>query len=126
VVADGLTNDRHDSNTELIAQGISNMVCPFLWRTAGDRSYRAEVSEHQQRRQISGFWDRSQPDSFGNRVGLCRMGGKRADLGYVGRAVQPLDMLRKAGFIDVIGRENLCAHFDAALNRAKSLVQPTG
>ena len=39
---------------------------------------------------------------------------------------QPLDMLRKAGFIDVIGRENLCAHFDAALNRAKTLVQPTG
>lgn len=30
VVADGLTNDRHDSNTELIAQGISNIVCPFF------------------------------------------------------------------------------------------------
>lgn len=30
VVADGLTNDRHDSNTELIAQGVANMVCPFF------------------------------------------------------------------------------------------------
>lgn len=30
VVADGLTNDRHDSNTELIAQGIANIVCPFF------------------------------------------------------------------------------------------------
>jgi len=30
VVADGMTNDRHDSNTELIAQGIANLVCPFF------------------------------------------------------------------------------------------------
>lgn len=30
VVADGLTNDRHDSNTELIAQGLANIVCPFF------------------------------------------------------------------------------------------------
>jgi sulfate permease, SulP family len=30
VVADGLAEDRHDSNTELIAQGISNLVCPFF------------------------------------------------------------------------------------------------
>lgn len=30
VVADGLSNDRHDSNTELIAQGVANLVCPFF------------------------------------------------------------------------------------------------
>ena len=30
VVADGMTGDRHDSNTELIAQGVANMVCPFF------------------------------------------------------------------------------------------------
>lgn len=30
VVADGLTGDRHDSNTELIAQGIANLVCPIF------------------------------------------------------------------------------------------------
>jgi sulfate permease, SulP family len=30
VVADGLTGDRHDSNTELIAQGVANVVCPFF------------------------------------------------------------------------------------------------
>ncbi len=30
VVADGLVNDRHDSNTELVAQGIANIVCPFF------------------------------------------------------------------------------------------------
>lgn len=30
VVADGLADDRHDSNTELIAQGIANLVCPFF------------------------------------------------------------------------------------------------
>ncbi len=30
VVADGLSGERHDSNTELIAQGIANIVCPFF------------------------------------------------------------------------------------------------
>jgi SulP family sulfate permease len=30
VVADGLTNQRHDSNSELIGQGIANFVCPFF------------------------------------------------------------------------------------------------
>jgi len=30
VVADGLTGERHDSNTELIAQGVANLVCPFF------------------------------------------------------------------------------------------------
>ncbi len=30
VVADGLTGRRHDSNTELIAQGVANIVCPFF------------------------------------------------------------------------------------------------
>ena len=30
VVADGLINDRHSANTELIAQGIANITCPFF------------------------------------------------------------------------------------------------
>ncbi|MBE2181082.1 MAG: STAS domain-containing protein [Chthoniobacterales bacterium] len=30
VVADGLSGERHDSNTELIAQGVANLVCPFF------------------------------------------------------------------------------------------------
>lgn len=30
VVADGMTGDRHDSNQELMAQGIANIVCPFF------------------------------------------------------------------------------------------------
>jgi SulP family sulfate permease len=30
VVADGLSGDRHDSNTELVAQGIANVICPFF------------------------------------------------------------------------------------------------
>jgi SulP family sulfate permease len=30
VVADGLTNDRHDSNQELMGQGIANMVAPLF------------------------------------------------------------------------------------------------
>lgn len=30
VVADGMTDDRHDSNQELMAQGIANIVCPLF------------------------------------------------------------------------------------------------
>lgn len=30
VVADGLSNDRHDSNTELVGQGIANLVSPLF------------------------------------------------------------------------------------------------
>lgn len=30
VVADGFTGGRHDSNTELIAQGVANLVCPLF------------------------------------------------------------------------------------------------
>lgn len=30
VVADGMTDDRHDSNTELVAQGIANICTPLL------------------------------------------------------------------------------------------------
>jgi len=35
---------------------------------------------------------------------------------------QPLEMLRKAGFIDVVGRENFCATFDDSLRRARALL----
>lgn len=30
VVADGMTDDHHDSNQELIAQGVANIVCPIF------------------------------------------------------------------------------------------------
>lgn len=30
VVADGMTNSKHNSNRELIGQGIANIVTPFL------------------------------------------------------------------------------------------------
>jgi SulP family sulfate permease len=44
---------------------------------------------------------------------------------------QPLMMMEKAGFLDRIGRENVCPHIDAALARAKEIlglspVQPPG
>jgi len=38
---------------------------------------------------------------------------------------QPLDMLRKAGFVEIIGRPNLVAHFDAALTRAREILAET-
>jgi sulfate permease, SulP family len=35
---------------------------------------------------------------------------------------QPLELLRKSGFIDIIGRENFCGSFDSALVRATQLI----
>jgi SulP family sulfate permease len=35
---------------------------------------------------------------------------------------QPLDMMVKAGFIDRLGRPNICAHFDHALARARKIL----
>jgi sulfate permease, SulP family len=39
---------------------------------------------------------------------------------------QPLDMLRKAGFVEVIGRRNFCATFDDALVRANQVLAGSG
>jgi SulP family sulfate permease len=36
---------------------------------------------------------------------------------------QPLQMLQKAGFVDRIGRANICAHFDDALARAEEVLK---
>ena len=34
---------------------------------------------------------------------------------------QPMNVLEKAHFVDKVGRENFCAHIDAALERAEKL-----
>ena len=36
---------------------------------------------------------------------------------------QPLLVMDKGGFLDRIGRENVCAHLDAALARAREILQ---
>lgn len=35
---------------------------------------------------------------------------------------QPFDLLRGAGFFEVVGRENLCAHFDDAPARPRAIM----
>ncbi len=39
-----------------------------------------------------------------------------------GPHAQPLFMMDKAGFLDRLGRENVCAHIDAALERAREIL----
>ena len=34
---------------------------------------------------------------------------------------QPYNMMKHAGFVDMVGEENFCAHIDDALSRAESL-----
>jgi SulP family sulfate permease len=40
-----------------------------------------------------------------------------------GPHTQPLFMMDKAGFLDRLGRENVCAHIDAALERAREILE---
>ena len=35
---------------------------------------------------------------------------------------QPMKMMQKAGFVDMIGKENFCPHIDGALARAKEII----
>jgi SulP family sulfate permease len=39
-----------------------------------------------------------------------------------GPHAQPLFVMEKAGFLDQLGRENVCAHIDAALERANEIL----
>ena len=39
-----------------------------------------------------------------------------------GPHTQPLLVMDKAGFLDRIGRDNVCAHIDSALDRAREIL----
>ena len=38
VVADGMTNSKHNSNKELVGQGIANIVTQIIWRDSSNWS----------------------------------------------------------------------------------------
>lgn len=50
----------------------------------------------------------------------CKKKGITIILSHVNE--QPMNAMEKAGFVDLIGRENFCEHIDAALERAQELV----
>jgi SulP family sulfate permease len=53
-----------------------------------------------------------------------RLGKRRRQLVLSGVHSQPREVMEKAGFLDRIGRENVCPHIAAALERARRLVEP--
>ncbi len=50
VVADGMISGKHRSNTELIAQGIANVVTPVFWWDSGNRSNCTYGNQREKRR----------------------------------------------------------------------------
>jgi SulP family sulfate permease len=54
VVADGMTGDRHNSNVELVAQGIANIVSPLRWNPR-HRRHRPNRHQHPLRRALPGL-----------------------------------------------------------------------
>src|SRR5260370_4194571 len=51
-----------------------------------------------------------------------RLHRKRKHMVLSGPHAQPLFVMEKAGFLDRIGRQNVCAHIDAPLNRAREIL----
>ena len=54
VVADGMSGDKHNSNVELVAQGMANLVSPLRGRHTGHGGDRAYGHQHPFRRQDAG------------------------------------------------------------------------
>ena len=53
VVADSMTGDRHNSNAELMAQGVANLVVSAGGRYSGDRRHRADCHEFSLRCEVA-------------------------------------------------------------------------
>jgi len=70
--------------------------------------------------------DRPLPDDSSRRLSRGPLGQLYPDGSHVilsGIHQQPLQMLRKAGFLEILKIENFCATFDDALIRAESLLE---
>ena len=46
VVADGMIDDKHDSNQELLAQGLANVAVPFFYGNSSDRRHSPNRYKH--------------------------------------------------------------------------------
>ena len=46
-VADGVISDHHDSNTELVAQGLANIASPLFWRYSCNRCHCPHNDQYQ-------------------------------------------------------------------------------
>ena len=55
-----------------------------------------------------------------------RLRGHHKHLVLSGTHTQPLDMMEKAGFLDRLGRENVCANIDLALERSREILSGGG
>ena len=63
VVADGMTGTRHDSNQELIGQGLANIAAPLFGGFAATGAHRAHGDQHPQRRQRPDRGHRARDDA---------------------------------------------------------------
>jgi MFS superfamily sulfate permease-like transporter len=79
VVSDGMIGARHRSNTELIAQGIANMVSPDLRRHPRHRRHRSHRDQRQERRALAGSRHRPCHHAARHHVLLRRRGGAHPD-----------------------------------------------
>jgi MFS superfamily sulfate permease-like transporter len=124
VVADGMIDDRHDSNQELMAQGVANLVVPFfggipvtgvIARTAtnvrsGARTPVAAVTA----------LDGTALAALETLEGKLRRHGRHLILS--GLHAQPYRLMVKAGFVDRLGKENVVADLETAVARSRRLM----
>ena len=53
----------------------------------------------------------------------CKSRGVQLVMSHVNE--QPMHVIEKAGFVELVGKDNFCAHIDAALARAKEIAEKT-
>jgi MFS superfamily sulfate permease-like transporter len=168
LVADGMIDDRRDSNQELMAQGIANIFCPLFGGIAATGASTdtegahhslvgKDVSDEVLIFHIFGAFFIGVADKLEAalkrarqepRILILRMrkvlamdatGLNALDVLYEklhhrnqhlilsGPHAHPYMMMDRAGFLDQLGRENVCADIDAALKRAREILNlPVG
>ena len=76
VVADGMAGTRHDSNQELIGQGIANVVAPFFGGFAATGAIARTATNYPQRRDQPARRRRALADAAADPVALAPLAGR--------------------------------------------------
>ena len=119
MIADGMTESRHDSNVELIGQGLANIVSPFFGGIPATGASALPRVVILRVRKVPAM------DATGLHaleLMMEKFQRRGTKLLLSGVQPQPMKVLYNSGFVDRIGLDNICANIDAALERARAIL----
>lgn len=105
VVADGMINGKHRSDTELVAQGLGNIASAL-------------------------FGGIPATGAIARTAANIKNGGRTPVAGMIPMPTivfshvneQPMKVMKKAGFIELVGKEHFCPNISAALKHAEDCI----